>query len=277
MIDVLQRRQREMSRWYRSRGVNRRRAEHPGPRILANSIPKSGTHLLTRCLWLLPGVEDSGLRIRGRIKPETLEKRLNQVGGGCFIPLHLAFTPEREQLLSDLGFTMVLITRDPRDIAVSHFHYVARQARRHRLRAYYNSLPDDSARLMTSIRGISESKWKGHMRLGDINRRCRVHLDWVDHGACIVQFEKLIGPLGGGTRQAQHGEIRRIAAHLDMALDTATVEYIADNVYYRKSSTFRKGIVGDWMNHMTLEHKTAFKEVAGQLLIDLGYEADEDW
>jgi hypothetical protein len=277
MIDLLQRRQREISRWYRSLRVNRKRAEHPGPRILANSIPKSGTHLLTRCLHLFPDVEDSGLRIRGRKKPETLERRLNQVGGGCFIPLHLAFTPEREQLLTDLGFTMVLIARDPRDIAVSHFHYVARQARMHRLRAYYNSLPDDSARLMTSIRGIPESEWQGHVRLGDINTRCHVYLDWAEHGACVVQFEKLVGPLGGGTRQAQHGEIRRMAAHLGMALDTATIEYIADNAYYRKSSTFRKGIVGDWMNHMTPEHKAAFKEVAGQLLIDLGYEADEDW
>ena len=277
MIDLLQRRQRETSRWVRSLSVNRRRARHPGPRILANSIPKSGTHLLSRCLHLFPDVEDSGLRIRGRIKPKTLGKRLNQVGGGCFIPLHLAFTPEREQLLADLGFTMVLIARDPRDIAVSHFHYVARKARMHRLRAYYNSLPDDSARLMASIRGISESMGQGRVRLGDINKRCRVYLGWAKHGACVVKFEKLIGPLGGGTRQVQHGEIRRIAAHLGMALDTTTVEYIAANVYYRKSSTFRKGIVGDWMNHMTPEHKAAFKEVAGQLLIDLGYEADEDW
>lgn len=277
MTRLLLTRQRELTRWMRSLLRSRLRADTSGPRILSNSIPKSGTHLLTRCLWLLPGVEDSDLRIRGRIKPETLGKRLNQVGGGCFIPLHLAFTPERKQLLTDLGFTMVLIARDPRDIAVSHFHYVSRQARMHRLRAYYNSLPDDSARLMTSIRGIPESKWQGHMRLGDISRRCLVYLDWADHGACVVQFEKLIGPLGGGTRQAQHGEIRKIAAHLDMALDSSTVEYVAANVYYHKSSTFRKGIVGDWMNHMTPEHKAAFKEVAGQLLIDLGYETDEDW
>jgi hypothetical protein len=92
-----------------------------------------------------------------------------------------------------------------------------------------------------------------------------------------VQFEKLVGPLGGGTRQAQYGEIRRIAAHLSIALDTDEVEDIAENVYYHRSSTFRKGIVGDWKNHMTPEHKAAFKEVAGQLLVDLGYEADEDW
>ena len=277
MIDLIQRRQRELLRWYRSLNVNRGRAKHPGPHVLANSIPKAGTHLLTRCLRLLPGVEDSGLRIRGRIKPETLEKRLNQVGGGCFIPLHLVFTPAREQLLADLEFKMILIIRDPRDIAVSHYHYVTRQARMHQLRAYYNSLPDDSARLMTSIQGIPESEWQGKTRLGDIDRRCRIFLEWAEHGACVVQFERLIGPSGGGTRQAQHSEIRRMAAHLDMELDTATVDSIAASIYYRKSSTFRKGIVGDWMNHMTPEHKAAFKQAAGQLLLDLGYETHYDW
>ena len=115
------------------------------------------------------------------------------------------------------------------------------------------------------------------MRLGDINKRCRVYLGWDDHGACVVQFEKLIGPLGGGTRQAEHGEIRKIAAHLGMALDTATVEYIAANVYYRKSSTFRKGIVGDWMNHMTPDTQSGVQGGRGAALDRLGYEADEDW
>jgi hypothetical protein len=172
---------------------------------------------------------------------------------------------------------MVLIIRDPRDIAVSHYHYVTRQARMHQLRAYYNALPDDSARLMTSIQGIPESEWQGRTRLGDIGRRCRVFLEWADHGACLVQFERLIGPLGGGTRHAQHSEILRMAAYLGMELDAATVDSIAASVYYRKSSTFRKGIVGDWKNHMTPEHKGAFKRVAGKLLLDLGYETDNDW
>lgn len=277
MIDVLKRRQREALRWFRSLSVNRLRADHPGPRIVASSIPKAGTHLLARCLHLFPEIEDSGLRLRGHIKHETLERRLNQVGGGCFIPLHLAFTPEREQLLGDLGFALVLIIRDPRDIVTSHYHYVTRVSKLHPLRGYYNALPDDSARLMASIRGIPGSQGRGRVRLPDIDSRCRAFLDWADYGACIVQFEKLVGPLGGGTREAQHGEIKKIAGHLNLEMDAATVEHIAENVYSHKSSTFRKGTIGDWANHMTSDHRAAFKEIAGQLLIDLGYEANDDW
>lgn len=277
MTDLFQRRQRELSIWIRSLLVNRQRAHHPGPRIVANSIPKSGTHLLARCLQLLPDIEDSGLRIRGRMKPQLLVRRLDRVGGGCFIPLHLVFTPKREHFLRDRGFTMILITRDPRDIAISHYHYVTKHSRHHRLHAYYNALPDDSARLMTSIQGIPESSWKGRVRLRDINRRCRAFLDWADHGACVAQFEKLVGPLGGGKSQAQHKEIQKIALHLGIQLDTSTLEHIACKVFYRKSSTFRKGAIGDWRNHMGMEHKAVFKEIAGQLLIDMGYEADGNW
>ena len=41
--------------------------------------------------------------------------------------------------------------------------------------------------------------------------------------------------------------------------------------------SFRKGSIGSWKQYFTQEHKQAFKEVAGQLLIDLGYEKDLNW
>lgn len=43
------------------------------------------------------------------------------------------------------------------------------------------------------------------------------------------------------------------------------------------SSFFRKGVAGDWRNVFTEEDKDVFKEVAGDLLVDLGYEKDRDW
>ena len=42
-------------------------------------------------------------------------------------------------------------------------------------------------------------------------------------------------------------------------------------------SHFRKGIAGDWKNHLTTEHKDKMKEVAGEWLIRHGYESGYDW
>lgn len=39
----------------------------------------------------------------------------------------------------------------------------------------------------------------------------------------------------------------------------------------------RKGIAGDWKNVFTEQNKRTFKNQAGDLLIKLGYEEDEDW
>ena len=43
------------------------------------------------------------------------------------------------------------------------------------------------------------------------------------------------------------------------------------------TSRSRKGVVGDWENDFTGEDKMAFKAIAGDLLITLGYEKSNDW
>jgi hypothetical protein len=40
---------------------------------------------------------------------------------------------------------------------------------------------------------------------------------------------------------------------------------------------YRKGVAGDWKNHFTEEDKRAFKALAGDMLIRLGYERDLSW
>ncbi len=43
------------------------------------------------------------------------------------------------------------------------------------------------------------------------------------------------------------------------------------------ASFYRKGVAGDWKNVFTGRDKQDFKAAAGDLLIDLGYEKDNDW
>ncbi|MCX5884693.1 MAG: sulfotransferase domain-containing protein [Proteobacteria bacterium] len=42
-------------------------------------------------------------------------------------------------------------------------------------------------------------------------------------------------------------------------------------------STKRKGTIGDWKNYFSESHKKKFKEIAGNLMIELGYEKDMNW
>ena len=43
------------------------------------------------------------------------------------------------------------------------------------------------------------------------------------------------------------------------------------------TSFYRKGVSGDWKGVLTKEDRRAFKEEAGDLLVELGYEKDDDW
>ena len=44
-----------------------------------------------------------------------------------------------------------------------------------------------------------------------------------------------------------------------------------------KSGTFRKGQPGGWREHFTPANKAHFKAAAGDLLVRLGYESNDDW
>ncbi|MCL7452192.1 MAG: sulfotransferase domain-containing protein [Anaerolineae bacterium] len=202
---------------------------------------------------------------------------MERIGRGHFVSGHLPFTGERAAILGDLAFATTLILRDPRDIVVSHMYYVTYRAEHHRLHGYFASLPDDSTRLRASILGVDEALVEGDWGLEDLGARLRSYLAWADHGCCIVRFENLVGPQGGGSRELQLGEVSKLAAHVGFDLSKQDLERIAERIFYRRSWTFRRGAIGDWRNHFASQHKAALKEVAGQVLIDLGYEADLDW
>lgn len=42
-------------------------------------------------------------------------------------------------------------------------------------------------------------------------------------------------------------------------------------------SHYRKGIPGDWRNHLEAVHIRAFKSDHNDLLVKLGYETDDNW
>lgn len=244
--------------------------------VLANSVPKAGSHLLARCLELM-GLVYNRTHVHYLHPDERIEQAIRGTWLGEFLTAHIPYSTRWHNLLAERRGRVLLIIRDPRDVVVSHFYYVTYKDRKHRLRPYYLQLADDHARLMASIQGLTPSDGNPYGRLDNIARRFRSFLEWEHHDALVVRFEHLVGPEGGGSAERQEATIRNIAHHLGLPLSPEKVRFVAHNLFYRKSATFRKGSIGDWRNHFTEEHKRVFKELAGDLLIDLGYERDNDW
>jgi hypothetical protein len=173
-----------------------------------------------------------------------------------------------------MGMKMLLILRDPRDVVVSHARYVTTTPD-HFLYEEYQAL-SEPGRLMRSITGLDRTDSQGPKLLA-IHDRCTSVLPWTEQEySYTTYFEKIVGPEGGGTRDAQVGELRSIARHLGVRCSPPDVEQLAKQIF-GGTSTFRKGAIGSWRLRFSLEHRRVFKELAGHVLIDMGYEQDLHW
>jgi hypothetical protein len=62
-----------------------------------------------------------------------------------------------------------------------------------------------------------------------------------------------------------------------MTADQISRTFSSKALQARKTQTFHKGKIGSWRTHFNNRHKEAFKRVAGDLLIELGYEQNLNW
>lgn len=264
-----------------------------GPRVLVNSVHKSGTHVVTTLLRHLPGMIPSGRHYvldnfkatpeRPAIWGETPEVDWHQLRRafasfkrGQFLTSHFQAEPRLPALLDELGFRTVFIIRDPRDVVVSSTFYMTHLERHVMHRRYAEDFGTDQERIMATITGFAP----GPNGLGSVSigRRIEGYLGWpAAAGVYGCRFEDLIGPNGGGDADVQRVEVEAITRHLGYLLTPDRIERLLRKVWSERSPTFRKGVIGDWRNHFTDEHIAAFKEVAGRHLVTLGYERDLDW
>lgn len=268
----------------------------PPPRVLLNTPPKSGTHLLGECLSLMPKMMFSGrhFALANSIEssreepiywvagqhPELDESRLNGLLGKCpqgmFVTAHAGFHPDFKRILEDLDFKQIVLLRDPRDVAVSHTFYVKRWGGHQFHKHYVETLKSDEERILTDITGIDRNAVD--LPSLSIRELFEGFIPWLeDPSTLVVRFEDLVGPLGGGDGEKQLAQIQRIGDFVERPLTQDQARRIAEKVFVKSSVTFRKGQIGDWQNHFTEAHRRAFKEAAGEILIKLGYEKDSDW
>jgi hypothetical protein len=82
--------------------------------------------------------------------------------------------------------------------------------------------------------------------------------------------------------------VRELFDFLDLRYDDRLIHDLLERSSFRfyagrergeedRKRFYRKGIAGDWKNHFGNEDKRVFKEIAGDMLIRLGYESDLSW
>jgi Sulfotransferase family len=100
------------------------------------------------------------------------------------------------------------------------------------------------------------------------------------HDAFVCSYESLLSD--------GRGVVRNLLEYLALPYDAKLIDRLLERSSFHfytgrnpgqenRRRFYRKGIAGDWKNHFSPGEKETFKEMAGDLLITLGYEKDLDW
>ena len=245
----------------------------PKDKILVNGSPKTGTTWMVKLINSIPGYQEIG-NFNGDLK------QYRGVKPGDVVHGHDWYTDKLARIFHENGINVVLMIRDPRDQLVSRVFHV-RRVGTHAWNEELAGTNLDEA-IMLCIEG----------RNGLPGTRTMIELtqSWLesDFDLLSVRYEDLI--------EDTEKEFRRVLGYLDIDLPDSLINSIIErNQFERLSggrrfwrqarqqgqadpeSHFRKGIVGDWKNYLKESHKSRFKEVAGDKLVELEYEDDLDW
>lgn len=250
--------------------------------IFGNSKPKSGSHLLLQILngftRIMPYkyVESEPVRtITKEGKRKTNREVLHELGSiprGVIGWGYLEATPENVAFLCQPDHVNYFIYRDPRDMLVSQVFFATDMHEEHGMHEYYNSLPDFGDRLKVAITGIA----RDGLYMVNVKQRYEGVFQWLEQPDVLcIRFESLIDHREA-TLDAMLDEVESTGYEIPTPREKA-LSILLEVIQPKKSHTFRSGKTGGWKEHFREEHKKLFKDVAGDLLVKLGYEKDNDW
>lgn len=252
------------------------------PPIFGNSKPKSGSHLLLQILngftRIIPYayVEAEPVRTitkEGRRKTrEEILTDLRSIREGVIGWGYIEASAENTECLCRPDRVNYFLYRDPRDMLVSQVFFATELYEEHGMHDYYKSLPDFGARLKAAITGIDREG----LHMVSVKQRYVGVFKWLDQKDVLcLRFEDLITNRDA-TLNAMLDEVERTGYQIPTPRARA-LTILAEAIQPGKSHTFRSGKTGGWREHFTEEHKKLFKEVAGDLLMRLGYEKNDEW
>ena len=251
------------------------------PVLFANAMPKSGSKLL---MQIMQGVQRIGpfepLDMRpirmldgdGKLRSfDDISRELGSLRPGDIRLGYLHGTKQILDILTQDGWCSFFLLRDPRDLLVSHVYYATEIHEEHSMRPIYASLPDFGSRLEIAISGTDDYPY-----LPNVLKRYERFLPFMETpGICVLRYEEI--------RLDPDKAIRRVLDHIASRSQLAfgdvdsAIAVVKSAIRPSRSPTFRKGVAGDWKTHFSANHKRLFKDIAGDLLVRLGYERDDSW
>lgn len=262
------------------RAVDRMLPAPPGPRVLCNSMPKSGTHLLATLLDQLPE-----MRFNGRVvmfdhsdgahpqrRLAEIDRTLRRVRPSRYVGGHLVHDPRVEHTVKESGVSLVTILRDPRAIVLSGAHYVATATQLKGRERALELFPDLDSILRALVAGHGQPGDEFHFP--EIGERFHSYATWQDSSAgLVVRFEDLVGDRGGGASDRQVETVARVLGHLGYRDEEVPADEMAGRLFSPDAITFRSGRVDTWRDELPGDLADEIAERCAADMQRLGYTA----
>ena len=247
------------------------------PKMVQISIPKSGTHLLLKGIRLLSGYSSYIGKSEYAyplhmyfVSEKFFRRNLDLSGKKIWNTHHFLYDERLNNFFLENNVHIFFIYRDPRDQIISFAFYMKKcsgvwpKVKQKTIAEIIEDL------IIANTLSDNNPPTKGIIELYES------YLLWLENPNCLpIKFEDLIGPKGGGSLAAQTETLKKIAQHLEITKEK--IDFVRENLF-GGTSTVRQGQIGAWKQHFTQKHKEIFKKVGGDnLLIQLGYEKDENW
>ncbi|MEM6604780.1 MAG: sulfotransferase domain-containing protein, partial [Pseudomonadota bacterium] len=238
-----------------------------GPRVLINSIPKAGTHLLEGILEDLPLMRNGGKRtlvLTGQ-NQTAIERSVSGVRRGEFLTAHIGCNPWTSRCLQNSQTRMLFMVRDPRDVVVSRYRYVAEIDHLHPAHAFMKALPGNRDRLKAAITGIAGKMPSMAETLDEFS-------GWLNHDSALtIRFEDIIGCRGGGDAAIQRRAIEQISEFVGLQVAPSEIDATLSKSLGKTSSTHRSGKIGSSIDEFDDEVEALYQSSVAVFAARYGY------
>jgi hypothetical protein len=232
-----------------------------GPRVIINSVPKSGTNLVQEILHQFPRLRGRVMKtITSEMSEDALLDKIASIRRGEVMPAHIFFDEKISRLMCERNIKMIFVVRDFRDAMLSHINYIDQIDISHPHHRVFSELKNMDEKIDACLLGVKD-KFQSWPNL------VRGFRGWVNSkNVMLVHFEDLIGEYGGGSKEAQRAVVLEMAEFLGLKLPD--VQKVIQNMYNKNGLTFNAPEIGKWkrkFNQHQIERINSF------LLDDIQY------
>ncbi len=264
-------------------------------KVFVNSLPKSGTHLIAKCLILfgykerchigLGSVQGGNWRSRLRrplwikntgdsysigincpvnVRRWPVDLKLRSLNNNQLITAHVGYNDKLLNSVVQCGIRPMQVIRDPRAVIASFVPYVLNQKKHFAHHAFMEMRPEQQ--FEAALMGAEF----GDIALQPMKDCCLALSSWLEHKRTIVvQFEKLVGSRGGGSDSEMVSTLEHFCAELSLPKNKMVT--VIEQLYGPGRHTFRKGRIDSWRSELPRDIIARANIELGDILDMWGY------